>query len=211
MSAGFMAGRSAKTDPEGLTMLSFSTDKPTYEVGEEATVIIPTSSEGRVLISIENGSGILHREWVQASANEDTKYQIKVTEKMAPNFYVFATMLQPHAQTINDLPIRMYGVVSVGENKNSILEPVIRMPDALQPEKEFTVSISEKTGKPMTYTLAIVDEGLLDLTSFRTPNAWHEFYAREALGVRTWDLFDRVLGANSGTMGHYWASAVMRP
>jgi uncharacterized protein YfaS (alpha-2-macroglobulin family) len=195
-------GRSAKTDPEGLTMLAFSTDKPTYEVGEEATVIIPKSSEGRVLISIENGSGILHREWVSTSAEEDTKYTIQVTERMAPNFYVFATMLQPHAQTVNDLPIRMYGVVNVGvQNKNSVLEPVIRMPDALQPEKEFTVSVSEKTNKPMTYTLAIVDEGLLDLTSFKTPNAWSEFYAREALGVRTWDLFDRVLGANSGMMG----------
>ncbi|HCB89526.1 MAG TPA: hypothetical protein DEP71_09625, partial [Porphyromonadaceae bacterium] len=61
--------------------------------------------------------------------------------------------------------------------------------------------ISEKTKKSMTYTLAIVDEGLLDLTSFKTPNAWNEFYAREALGVRTWDLFDRVLGANTGMIG----------
>ncbi len=195
-------GRSAKSDPEGLTMLAFSTDKPSYETGEKATVIIPKSSEGRVLISIENGSGILHREWVKTSGEEDTKYVIEVTENMAPNFYVFATMLQPHAQTVNDLPIRMYGVVNVGvENKNSILEPVIRMPDMLKPEKEFTISVSEKTKKPMTYTLAIVDEGLLDLTAFKTPNAWSEFYAREALGVRTWDLFDRVLGANTGMMG----------
>ncbi|MDR2815900.1 MAG: hypothetical protein LBB62_04260 [Proteiniphilum sp.] len=195
-------GRSAKTDPEGLTMLSFSTDKPSYEVGEKATVIIPKSSEGRVLVSIENGSGILHREWVKTSGKEDTKYKIEVTGKMAPNFYVFATMLQPHSQTVNDLPIRMYGVVNVSvENKNSILEPIIRTPDTLHPEKEFTVSVSEKSKKPMTYTLAIVDEGLLDLTAFKTPNAWSEFYAREALGVRTWDLFDRVLGANSGLMG----------
>lgn len=195
-------GRSAKTDPEGLTMLSFSTDKPSYEPGEKATVIIPKSSDGRVLISIENGSGILHREWVKTSGEEDTKYEIDVTEKMAPNFYVFATLLQPYAQTENDLPIRMYGVVNVGvENKNSILEPVFRMPDTLHPEKEFTVSVSEKRQRAMTYTLAIVDEGLLDLTAFKTPDAWNEFYAREALGVRTWDLFDRVLGASSGTMG----------
>ena len=31
----------------------------------------------------------------------------------------------------------------------------------------------------MTYTLAIVDEGLLDLTGFKTPNAWNHFYAKE--------------------------------
>ncbi len=195
-------GRSAKGDPEGLTMLTFTTDKPSYDVGEVATVILPKSSQGRALITVENGSGILQREWVKTSTDTDTKYTIKVTDKMAPNFYVFATMLQPHSQTVNDLPIRLYGVVNVGvENSNSFLNPVIQMPETLQPEKEFTVSVSEKTRKPMTYTLAIVDEGLLDLTSFKTPNAWGEFYAREALGVRTWDLFDRVLGASSGAMG----------
>ena len=55
-------GRSSKTDPNGLTMLSFSTDKKEYSVGEKATVTIPKSSEGRVLISSENGSHIIQRE-----------------------------------------------------------------------------------------------------------------------------------------------------
>ncbi len=195
-------GRSNKTDAEGLTMLSFTTDKETYKVGEKATVILPKSSQGRVLISIEDGSHIIKREWVKTSDTEDTKYTFEVTEEMNPNFYVFATLLQPHAQTANDLPIRMYGVVNVNvEDSNSKLTPVIKMPDELRPEKAFTVSVSEKNNKPMTYTLAIVDEGLLDLTAFKTPDAWSEFYAREALGVRTWDLFDRVLGANTGSMG----------
>ncbi|HRH39506.1 MAG TPA: alpha-2-macroglobulin family protein, partial [Flavobacteriales bacterium] len=40
-----------------------------------------------------------------------------------------------------------------------------------------------------------VDEGLLDLTRFKTPDPWHHFYAREALGVRTWDMYDHVIGA----------------
>ncbi len=197
-----MYGRSNKTDPNGLTMLSFSTDKSSYEVGETATVIIPKSSSGRALVSIENGSRIIRKEWVKTSETEDTEYRFKITEEMSPNFYVFITLLQPHAQTENDLPVRLYGVRNINvEDKNSKLQPVIQMPNELSPEKEFSVSVSEKTNKPMTYTLAIVDEGLLDLTSFKTPNAWNEFYAREALGVRTWDLFDRVLGANTGMIG----------
>jgi len=36
------------------------------------------------------------------------------------------------------------------------------------------VTVSEKSGKPMTYTLAIVDDGLLDLTNFKTPDPWNE-------------------------------------
>ena len=195
-------GRSNKTDPSGLTMLSFSTDKQSYEVGETAVVYLPKSSQGHALISIETGSRIIQKEWIKTSAEEDAAYRFKITEEMTPNFYVFATLLQPHAQTDNDLPIRLYGVRNISvDNKNSKIEPVINMPDELSPEKEFSISVSEKNRKPMTYTLAIVDEGLLDLTAFRTPDAWSEFYAREALGIRTWDLFDRVLGANSGLFG----------
>lgn len=195
-------GRSQKDDPSGLTMLSFSTDKQSYKVGETVTVILPKSSKGRTLLTIEDGSRIISRQWVKTNAEEDTKYTFKVTEEMTPNFYIFASQLQPHAQTDNDLPIRMYGVRNISvENDETKLTPVISMPDELRPEKEFTVSISEKNKKEMTYTLAIVDEGLLDLTAFKTPNAWADFYARQALGVRTWDMFDMVVGAQTGKLG----------
>ena len=50
----------------------------------------------------------------------------------------------------------------------------------------------------MAYTLAIVDEGLLDLTCFRTPDPWQAFNAREALGVNTWDLYNYVVGTYGG-------------
>lgn len=195
-------GRSNKTDPSGLSMLSFSTDKQTYEVGETAVVYIPKSSSGNALISIETGSKVIQKEWIKTSEQKDVEYRFKITEEMLPNFYIFATLLQPHAQSDNDLPIRLYGVRNISvEDKKSKLQPIISMPDELSPEKEFTISVSEKNKKQMTYTLAIVDEGLLDLTAFKTPDAWHEFYAREALGIRTWDLFDRVLGANAGLFG----------
>jgi alpha-2-macroglobulin len=115
---------------------------------------------------------------------------------MAPNIYVHVSLLQPHAQTENDLPIRLYGVSSIRvEDPNTHLEPVIAMPEELEPGKEVTIRISEKTNRKMTYTIAVVDEGLLDITRFKTPDAWSRFYAREALGVRTWDVFDDVMGA----------------
>ena len=53
----------------------------------------------------------------------------------------------------------------------------------------------------MTYTVALVEEGLLDLTRFKTPDPWSRFYAREALGVKTWDLYDMVIGAYGGKLG----------
>ena len=192
-------GRSDKSDPSGVKMLSFTTDKQSYEIGEDITVTIPASGGGTALVALENGSTVLNRTWVQLANIGDTKYTFKSTKDMAPNFYVHISLLQPHAQTVNDLPIRMYGVMSVFiSNKESVLNPQIKMPDVLRPETEFTVNISEKNGRPMTYTIAVVDDGLLDLTNFKTPNPWNEFFAREALGIRTWDMYDFVMGAFGG-------------
>lgn len=195
-------GRENRDDAKGVTMLTFSTDKSSYKVGETATVILPKSSNGRALISIENGTKVLSQAWVTTREGEDSKCTFKVTEDMTPNCYVFATLLQPHQQTVNDSPIRMYGVVNVNiENSNTILTPTISMPNELRPEQDFTVTVAEQNKKEMTYTLAIVDDGLLDLTAFKTPNAWTDFYSRQALGVRTWDMFDMVVGAKTGKIG----------
>lgn len=192
-------GRSNKTDPSGIKMLTFSLDKDSYEIGETATAIIPAAAGGRALVSIENGSSVLHREWIEVTNEGDTKYTFEITPEMAPNVYLHISLLQPHAQTINDLPIRMYGIAPVFvTNRQTVLQPQIQIPEVLRPETDFNVTVSEKSGKPMTYTLAIVDDGLLDLTNFKTPNPWNEFYSREALGIRTWDMYDNVLGASAG-------------
>ena len=192
-------GRSNKTDPSGIKMLTFSLDKESYEIGETATAIIPAAAGGRALVSIENGSSVLHREWIEVTNEGDTKYTFEITPEMAPNVYLHISLLQPHAQTINDLPIRMYGIAPVFvTNRQTVLQPQIQMPEVLRPETNFNVTVSEKSGKPMTYTLAIVDDGLLDLTNFKTPDPWNEFYSREALGIRTWDMYDNVLGASAG-------------
>ena len=208
-------GRSSKTDPSGIKMLAFSLNKDSYEIGETATAIIPAAAGGRALVSIENGSTVLRQEWIEVSNGGDTKYTFKITPEMTPNVYLHISLLQPHAQTVNDLPIRMYGVVPVFvTNSQTVLQPQIQMPEVLRPETNFNVTVSEKSGKPMTYTLAIVDNGLLDLTNFKTPDPWNDFYSREALGIRTWDMYDNVLGASAGSYSSLFSTggdATLKP
>ena len=195
-------GRDKGTTPTGITMLDFSLDKEEYAVGEEATVILPKASKGRALLSIENGSKVIAQRWVRTSDKHEQQYSFKVTEEFLPNAYVHISLLQPHGQTVNGLPMRLYGVRPIKVvDKQTELSPVIHMPKELAPEKEFTLQISEKEGREMVYTVAIVDEGLLDLTNYRTPNPWQEFSLKEALGVGTWDIYDQVLGAVKGRVG----------
>lgn len=187
--------RGSNDDPTAAAMLSFKADKEKYNVGEEVRISIPSSEGGRGLISIESGSKVLKHFWIETKKDQ-TEVKFKVEKEMAPNVYVNVSLLQPHAQTINDLPIRMYGVVPIlVEDKNTVLQPEITMPETIRPEQPSTVTVSEKSGKAMTYSIAIVDEGLLGLTNFKTPDPYNYFYSREALGVKSWDIYDYVIGA----------------
>ncbi|MBF4493971.1 hypothetical protein IR010_15590 [Flavobacterium sp. MR2016-29] len=199
------SGKTRNRDSSTANMLVFSTDKKNYAVGEKAQISFPSSEGGRALISIENGSKVVQTIWAKTEKGE-TKVEVPITAAMAPNVYFNITLLQPHASTKNDSPIRMYGIVPIEVvDKNTILAPTLSMPDVLKPEQTFTVKVGEKTGKEMTYTIAVVDEGLLDLTRFKTPNAWDSFYVREALGVKTWDIYDDVIGAYGGKINQIFS------
>ncbi len=181
-------------------MLAFSTDKDKYEVGEKIQVNVPASAGGQALITIEDGTKVIASYWEKTKAG-DNVFTIPTTDEMAPNVYIHLSLIQPHGQTENDLPIRMYGVANVAiENSKTRLQPIVKMPDALEPEKTFTIEVAEKNKQPMAYTIALVDEGLLNLTNFKTPNPHDAFYAREALGVQTWDVYDHVIGVYSGAL-----------
>jgi alpha-2-macroglobulin len=185
---------------EAAAMLSFSSDKTKYNVGETVELKVPLSESGRALITIENGTKVLETFWKTAQKGDNT-FTFTATKSMAPNVYAHVTLVQPHAQVQNDLPIRMYGVLPIMvEDPKTRLEPQIAMPNELAPKQTFTVQVSEKNRNPMAYTLAIVDEGLLDLTRFKTPDPWNHFYAKEALGVKTWDMYDYVMGAYTGSL-----------
>ncbi len=192
--------RGNRTNNEHATMLSFSTDKDKYKVGELVKLSFPSASNGRALVCLESGTKIIKKYWVNTVKGE-TKFEFPTLKEMTPNVFVHVSLLQPHNATKNDLPIRMYGVVPITvDDPASHLNPLITMRSVLRPETTASIKVKEEHGKAMSYTLAVVDEGLLDLTGFKTPSPWGHFNAREALGVKTWDLYDHVMGAYGGEL-----------
>ena len=189
-----------KGNTEGATLIAVSTDKEKYNPGDEIKLTFPAPENGRAIITLENSTGVLDAIRVKTEKGS-TVVSFRATPEMAPNVYAYVTVIQPHAQTINDMPMRLYGLVPVMvEDPGTRLAPKIDMPDEIRSQTPVEIKVSESNGKSMTYTLAIVDEGLLDITGFRTPDPWKYFFAREALGVQTWDLYDFVLGAFGGTL-----------
>jgi len=189
------AGRAREEKGPGASRLSFTADKASYQVGDKAAIFLPEAPEGRALVSIENGSAVIKQMWVSTKQGEN-RFDLPLTADMCPNIYVHVTLLQPHSGKKTDTPIRLYGVIPVlVENPTTKLSPKLKLADELRPRQKFDVEVSEKDGRPMTYTLAVVDEGLLGLTRYATPDLHKEFFKREALGIQTWDLFDEVVEA----------------
>lgn len=193
------AGKSPKGN-EGATMLTINTDKTDYKVGDIAKIVIPSPQGGKALINVENGSRVILSKWIDTEKGT-TNYELPVTKEMTPNVYVYVHLVQPHAQTTNELPMRLYGVVPLMvKDEQTVLKPKITTAAVWKPESEAVVKVSEQNGREMAYTLAVVDEGLLDITRFKTPDPWSAFYAKEALGVKTWDVYDQVIGAFGNAM-----------
>jgi uncharacterized protein YfaS (alpha-2-macroglobulin family) len=194
------AGRSQGGGQGAAAMLALTPEKTQYLTGEKVAVSFPSNKEAAALVSLEKGGEILRSEWITCS-DTLTRYEFTADPSMSPNVYVHVTLLQQHLQTRNDLPIRLYGIVPVNvEDPNTRLKPEIEAPANWQPESLASFSVREVSGRPMTYTAAVVDEGLLGLTRFTLPNPRSYFYSKEASFLKSWDLYSEIMGAYSGQL-----------
>jgi uncharacterized protein YfaS (alpha-2-macroglobulin family) len=197
--------RTNEGNSDAAVRLPMSVNKDKFAIGETATLTIPSTSGARALVSIEKGERVLKTWWVDCKG-ENTDISIPIEAGMAPNVYATVSLIQPYNNADNDAPIRMFGVQRIlVEEAGTHLHPVIDIADEIRPEKEVSFTVREQDGRPMSYVVAIVDEGLLSLTRFKTPNPWNSFYATEALGVRTWDLYDLIIGAYGARMEQLFA------
>jgi len=181
-------------------VLVLKTDKQSYTPGEKAMISFPSPSEGKVLVSVEKAYKIVSSEWYETeNENEETTIEIPVTENLIPNAYLSVAIIQPHNQTINDRPMRMYGIVPINVSDQSTRQELeIKTTDQFEPNQSFDVELQTNDRAKTQFTIAVVDEGLLDITQFKTPDPWSDFFKKQRLGVNTYDLFSHIINANKG-------------
>ena len=187
-------GRPAPGEEAERNYLQITSDKDVYAVGDEAAVAFDSPAEGMALLTVEKGNGIIGREWKEVREGR-TFFTIPITEELLPNCYASISMIQPHNQNSNDLPMRLYGVKTLYVEDGSTHLPLdFSAPAELKPKQPFTIDVISRAKQSATFTIAIVDEGLCDLTGFDTPAPWEYFFRKIRLGVTTLDNFDEILG-----------------
>ena len=187
-------------DIEKITQLKIKTDKNKYKNGDSAKVTFESLKGAKALITISSDKEIVKRYWIETTSLQ-TNFSVPIDEKHAPNLYASVFLLQNYNTINNDRSLRLYGVVPLNITKESAKIALnIKAKDEILPNSNLDIEISNAQNKQVTYTLAIVDEGLLNLTNFKTPSPYHYFYAKTKYNIRNYDTFDYIIGKIDGAV-----------
>ncbi|MDR3259981.1 MAG: alpha-2-macroglobulin family protein [Fusobacteriaceae bacterium] len=186
------------TEIKKIEGLKISSDKTKYKSNEKAYVNFEGTKGSKALIAIEKSGKIIKR-YIKDIAEDVTREEIDLDKTMAPNIYVHVSLLQDYNQKENDRPLRLYGTVPIViEDEETKLEILIDAPESVRPNEKFTVKIKNNQNIQMDYTIALVDEGLLGLTSFATPTPWEYFYQKIASSISLYDNYSSIIGKAYG-------------
>ena len=104
-----------------------------------------------------------------------------------PNVYITATLIKAHE--ISDLPLTVaHGFKNVKvEEKSRKMEVEIVASKTVRSKTKQKVTVKAAPGSYVT--LSAVDNGVLQVSNFETPDPYNFFYQKKALQVSAFDLY----------------------
>jgi alpha-2-macroglobulin len=192
--------------PTRPTQLTINVPK-LVNVGQDVAVSVKTPYRGKVLWTVETDR-VVQSEWRDATgAQSDWKFRLAA---FAPNVYVSAFLVKdPHVESKDAfLPDRAFGISSARVAPTEFTQELkLEAPKEIRSSSPMSVTLDVGRGAgPTVATVAVVDEGILSLTSFQTPDPLTQLFAKRALGVETyetigWTMLHQPAGASAHTGG----------
>ena len=184
--------------------LKVTLDKPRYQAGETAKVFVRAPFAGEILLNVV-GDRLWLSKTVSAPA-DGTTVEIPIPAEWGPGVYMAATGFRPADKPNQRGPGRAIGVAWVGlDPAPRTLNLALNAPTEWRPRQtvEVPVTVAGVTSDQPTYvTLAAVDEGILQLTDFITPDPIAYFLGKRRLGMRVLDLYGKLIetGGRAGQL-----------
>jgi alpha-2-macroglobulin len=195
--------------PRPLKPTSMEIQVPeSVEVGNNNEVIFHAPYQGRLLVAAETHE-LLTSEWLEVTEPGPVKWNFAVNG-VVPNVYVSGLLVKdPHLDSAEAyLPDRAYGVQSVRVNPSAqMIDVKLDVPKEVTSNGTLTVNLDlGPTKGATTVTVAAVDEGILSLTQFKSPDPMKELFPRRRLGVGTeetigWSIAVPAAGNSRSTGG----------
>ena len=198
--AGWYAQGDASATPDRLEL---SLDKPEYRPGDTALLRIVPRSAGTALISVLSDR-VIARQTVEVPDGE-TVIPLPVTGDWGTGAYVAATLLRPMDVAAGQNPARALGLAHARiEPVGKQLRVAIDAPEIARPRQPQQIRLNvdgAPVGEAVWLTLAAVDQGILNLTGFESPDPAGYYFGQRRLGVEMRDVYGRLIDGMNGAMG----------
>lgn len=165
-------------------------DRDEYAPGETATVQVRAPFPGKLLLTVER-ERVLHTSVHMLDGNT-ARIEVPISVAFRPNAYVTATLVRKVGDLEPGSPGRAFGAVPIGVDRTANrLAVEIAAPEEVRPEGKLAIAV--QTAPDAVVTVAVVDEGVLQLIAQKTPQPFDHFYRKLALGVASFDTFSLLL------------------
>ncbi len=191
-------------DNDTPDQMKVTLDKPRYQVGETAKIMVRAPFAGEVLVNVV-GDRLWLSKTVSASA-EGTTVELPIPAEWGPGVYVTATAFRIPDQKAQRGPGRAIGLAWVGlDPAPRTLNIALTAPTEWKPRQNVEVPVTVtgvESGQAAYVTLAAVDEGILQLTDFTTPDPIQYFLGKRRLGMQLLDLYGKLIevGGKAGQL-----------
>ncbi|MEO0400380.1 MAG: alpha-2-macroglobulin [Pseudomonadota bacterium] len=183
----------AKPDEAELTLTS-----ETVTPGARARLMIDPPYAGEAVVTIATDKvHLVKRMKVDAGGREII---VETDPAWGPGFYVMATIVTPRDAVDRPVPRRAMGVAYVPFDMGArTLNVSLGAPQMVRPRQSLDLPITvagATRGDDIMVTVAAVDEGILRLTKFDSPDPVDFFFGKKRLGVEMRDDYGRILDPN---------------
>ncbi|GBD89044.1 hypothetical protein BMS3Abin03_02988 [bacterium BMS3Abin03] len=187
---GSSTAASFEVDKEGRVEIVF--DKKEYQPGEKAKVLFTCPFSGKLLVTVERNE-VLEYQYINVE-NKSAEIDITLNDNYMPNVYVTATLFKKHTveQTTPFLVGHGFASMKVVKEKNK-LPVTITAPGKVKPRTTQEITIKTEPQKNIYVTLAAVDEGILQIKNYKSPDPFNYMYAKKMLKVNSYDLYKLLL------------------
>ncbi|SHM08763.1 alpha-2-macroglobulin family protein [Hymenobacter psychrotolerans] len=169
--------------------VTIEADKPKYQPGETANLLLKTPFPGRVLVTVERDRVLDH--FYLNTDEKSARVSIPIRTGHVPNVYVTATAIREIKDNRLPLTVARGFVPLTVEKPGAKLQVAIKAPTQSRSQTAQTIEVTTAPGAQVT--LAMVDEGILQMKDYRTPDPYGYFYQKRALEVQAHDVYPFLL------------------
>ncbi|MGV6801461.1 MAG: alpha-2-macroglobulin family protein [bacterium] len=188
-------GAGAKTPDEAAITVADTEVTP----GGRAKVTLDAPYAGEAFIAIATDR--VHQiQRVSVEEGKPVDIRIDTDESWGAGFYVMATIVTPRDAVAMPIPRRAMGVAYVPFNMDGRkLKLAYDYEEVIRPRQNIELPVTiegAEAGEPVMLTVAAVDEGILRITKFKTPNPEEWYFGKKALSVMVRDDYGRIMNPN---------------